>query len=1120
MKSLISRESYRPQKRYSGVYHVQGSMVTDADLDERSRISQDRTDRLGDDTIKNGVPVVVGAVAIGAGNALSLQEGLIYADGVRGVLTADSGANLNTPMALFSAQADFPLSPPLPNSGEQIIFADLWERPVYPLEDPYLADAGLHGAVTAIRTRTMTQLKAAPLVSLADIEGGTGAFPQIGSAKLSVTPLNAVILADDCDPCADVVSAEQTVANALWRLEVIDVTGTPAAPGEITLAWSIENAAAIAVSNVAHDDFERTGMIYEFFSEITESHLGVLADATQAKRSAFVDDMSTPPPPLTDQNGAPLPWPYVRRWEGQAVINMGTATVMSQLGGGFQISVAGQKVTLRVNAFEVELDLAGAAVMAGDYWLVELRRFASLADRIRLVQETPVGVVHHYCTLFRVDGTGAILPPTDEEIRKLSFPALSDLPATHVGFDNNCAKLYADAENLQQALDNLCDISADDIAFEPTCPELYDNVQNVQDALDALCNIDFSVHASFRLLFDWGVVCGIVPSLVKPGASGINITAGAFLDRSGRISRFDGVTVELSTLELKKQILFNTEKTLAAALKKGDACLALAAQAGGKVAVFVVPTSLAFGPDDPGFRESVLKCLKEKDVIKMDDFVSKLPQKQVAVANKILITSSGQKAFSGSAKLTEAEAKEAVVVNDKLFKLFQKTASKEETETLKTRIEQAKKDNPIGNTQGTARQVRQMQQATAIFAAFLKSDDERLRRCICQALFPTCPPPLGKAPFLVPIACLRGGFDGGAFFIDEVCPFCCRKQAMTWRSLQYFIGDSRDQVARVFARVCCGRENEDDGNGGVKPDLHYNPGKYSNIVAADLIDEYQLKEAFVGRPPKSPTDIKKKVAVNDLSEADAKKTLLGNGIEIAATIDVDDEMAFKTIEGKSIGISAADQLISAEMVRPGDKVGLLLQDGVARGYVLLEKGSGKLPFPTKTALISKQDELKAKELITSTNTARGELTDLNTMREVLSADVTRLKADVDVLNAAKEKSAAEVKLVETQLVELAKTRAAITKEIETVNTELASAEENRKAILIAVREGQPVTILTGTKDPAMIARLAEVGVFTVKDFAKLTAAQIRKFSAAGVFKVTEANKIKKDAINFINRSLG
>lgn len=1117
MKSLISRESYRPQKRYSGVYHVQGSMVTDADLDERSRITQDRTDALGSDTIRDGVPNVGGAVAIGAGNALSMQEGVIYADGVRGVLSAAPGANLTTPMSLFTDQADFPLSPPLPGSGSKIIYADLWERPVYPLEDPYLADAGLHGAVTAIRSRTMTQLKAAPLAALAQIESGTGAFPQIGSATLSVTPLNAVILADDCDPCADVVSAEQTVANALWRLEVIHVTGAANAPAQITLAWSIENGAAIAPADVAHDEFERTGMVYEFFSEVTESHLGVLADPAQAKRSAFVDDMGTPPAPLTDSGGAPLAWPYVRRWDGQAVIDLAATAVTSQIGGGFEISVAGQKVTLRVEAFEVALDLAGAAVMAGDYWLVEQRRFAAQADRIRLVQEAPFGIVHHYCTLFRVDAAGAILPPTDAEIRKLSFPVLADLPATHVDFDNNCAKLYADADNVQQALDHLCDISAADVAFTSTCPELYDDARNVQDALDALCNIDFSVHASFRLLFDWGVVCGIVPSLLKRRSSQITITAGAFLDRSGRITRFDGGNFDLSKLELKNNILFKTEKTLVAALKKGDACLALARQDGGKVAVLVLPTSLAFGPDDPGFRESVENCLKEKEVIKIDDFVGKLPKKQMAVANKILISSSGRKAFSGSAKLTEAEAKEAAAVNEKLFKRFGKTASKEETEQLNVRVGQAKKDNPIGNTQGTARQVRQMQLATAMFAAFLKSDEERLRRCICQSLFPACPPPLGKAPFFVPIACLRGGFEGGAFFLDDVCPFCCRKQAMTWRSLQYFIGDSRDKVASVLGRICCGRDDDDGGD--IKPEIKYDPGKYSKIVVADLIDDYQLKDAFVGRPPKSPTDYKQKIIVNNLSEADAKRTLIGNGIEIAETIDVDDDRAFKIVEEKSIGVSAADQLISAGNVRPGDKVGLLLQNGVARGYILLEKGSGKLPFPTKLALVTKKDELKAKELITMTKTARSELTGLEKRRETLSADVTRLKTDVDVLNTAKEKSAAEVKAVEGQLAALAKTRTAITKEIEVVNKELASADENRKAILVAVREGQPVTVVTGVKDPAMIARLADVGVITVKDFANLTPQQIRKFSIAGIFKAAEANRIKNNAITFINRPL-
>ena len=134
MKSLISRESYRREERYSGVYHIQGGMVTDADLDERSRITQDRTDNLGDDSIKDGVPQVGGAVAIAGDNSLSLQEGVIYADGVRGVLTANAGTSLTTPLALFSEQADFPESPDRPNA-DVVIYADIWERPVYPLDE-------------------------------------------------------------------------------------------------------------------------------------------------------------------------------------------------------------------------------------------------------------------------------------------------------------------------------------------------------------------------------------------------------------------------------------------------------------------------------------------------------------------------------------------------------------------------------------------------------------------------------------------------------------------------------------------------------------------------------------------------------------------------------------------------------------------------------------------------------------------------------------------------------------------------------------------------------------------------------------------------------------------------
>lgn len=1119
MKSLISRESHRPEMRYSGVYHIQGGMVTDADLDERSRITQDRTDNLGNDTIRDGVPRVGGAVAIGADGSLSLQEGVVYADGVRGVLTARSTYDSAVPLDLFNKQADFGgMGPDLPTGSELVVYADIWERPVFPLEDAYLADPGLHGAVTAFRTRTMTQLKAAPLAAKDQIEAGTGEFPQVGTAKLAIEPLNADILADDCDPCADVIPVEQDVANALWRLEVIDVEGTPTNPGTVTLAWSIENASAIAPADVDHEFFERTNKVYEFYSEITESHLGVFADPADAKRSAFVDDLSTPPTPAKDYNGTD--WPNVRRWDGQAVIDVGVPVVKSSLGGGFQISVAGQIITLRVDAFEAKVNLAGAAVVAGDYWLVELRRSDKAEERVRLVSESPAGVVHHYCVLFGVGADGVILPPTDAEIRKLSCPVLSDLPATHIGFENNCAKLYADAKNVQEALDNLCDISADDIAFRPTCPELYDDADTVQDALDALCKIDFSVHGSFRLMFDWGVLCGIVPKLPSPGSGKIGISAGAFMDRSGRVTRFDGGAFDLSELELKKEILFESEEEFQAALKKGEACLALAARGGGNVTVHIVPSGIAFGPDDPGFVESVQKCLAKKGSIKLDRVVDKMAQNERAVANKILIASSGGEAFRGAAKLTEAEAKHAASFNEALFKEYEKVASKEETQILQARIQKAREDNPLGDARGTARQVLQMQLAMAMFGAFVESDSERMRRCLCEALFPTCPPELGKEPYFVPIACLRGSYDRPGLFLVEVCPFCCRKQAMTWRTLQYFIGQARGKIADRLAVLCCRR---DEAGGGVfKPAETYDPTMYERLEIAELADKFKIVD--FGWPPRPPIDYQTTVPVNDLSEAEAKKVLLGSGVEIAETIDVDDANAVETILSKSVGVTPTDQLISGKLVRPGDSVGLLVQDGIARGYVLLERGSGKLPFPTEKAglgvAISEEDARKATELVAATSAAKAELAELASLRKSLSGDVAKLKTDVDALSAAREGTLAAVKEAEAQLGALAQTQTAITKEIEEVNKELAAAEENRNTIIKTVRESQPVTAVVGNKDPELVARLAGEGITTVADISNLTDAKLRALGTAGIINLTEARRLRTNAGDFLRKPLG
>lgn len=1112
MKAQISRESHRPTRRYSGVYHIQGAMVTDADLDERSTITRERTDNLGDDTIKDGVPAAGGAVAIAGNGAVSLRPGVIYADGVRGVLQA-TGSLPATPLGIFTAQADLPMGPALPGNAALIVYADIWERPVFPLEDPYLADAGLHGAITGFRTRTMTQLKAAPIAALADIESGTGAFPRIGAGVLAVTPLNAEILADDCDPCATVVSAEQMVANALWRLEVISIEGTPNAPSRVTLAWSEENAAEIAPATVSHERFERANKVYEFFSTITESRAGVFANAADARLPAFVDDMATTPVPPKNHDGQD--WPFVRRWDGVATINTAAGTVVSSLGGGFTLTAAGKTITLRVGAFEAVLDLANAAVVPGDYWLVELRHAAG-ADRIRLVQPRPIGVQHHYCTLVAVTN-GAIQAPTDARRRKLTFPTLADLPADHVGFDNTCAKLYGNADNVQEALDNLCSIAAEDIAFDPGC-DLYGDASNVQEALDALCRINFSVDETFRLLFDWGVVCGIVPRKNAERGGKIAITAGSYLDRTGRLTRFEGAELDVSDLKIGETVHFKNEVELSAALSKGEVCLALAAEDGGKTSIHLVPKAIAFGPPDPSFSERVRACIDKKKIVKFDDLVAKLPARQKQAATKIVLATSGGGAFSGTARLTRAEFTDATAFQDTLFSAFEQAADPEDTVLLKARVEKAKSDNPTGNLSGAALEIRQMQQSTAIFAAFAETDEERLRRCICDNLFPACPPELGKAPFFVPIACLSGGIDPPTIFLREVCPYCCRKQAMTWRSVQYFIGDMRQRMADRLSAICCGHDDRTTRPGKVI----YDPTRYTSFDPVRFVDEHSLVNSFLDRPEKLPSDFTTKVEVNNLSTIDAQAALRGTGIEIAETIDINDSNAFETIEAKLTGVTPLDLLVTAEQVRPGDKVGLLVQDGVARGYVLLERGSGKLPFePAKfDKKIDDTDLAAVDKLVRDTAEVRGELESLATRRETLVTEIGGLRTDIEALTKLREDTASSLTDVRAQLTELTKLRETLTGTIETARSELKTADEARKTITEALLGAQPLNVVLGNDKPDVIAKLAGEGVTSLRDVSALTPSAIKRLDRAGILNESDATAMKTKAAEFLKRPLG
>ena len=322
----------------------------------------------------------------------------------------------------------------------------MWESTVTALEDPLLVDAGFHGVETSFRQQTLAQIKFAPIGQLAALGDPAGPLPRIGSGVLSAEAIDAETIADECDPCADTVTAEQTVANGLFRIEILHLTGNPQSPDEIVLGWSAENAAAVAPAGVNPEDFGRAGAIYETFATATEMHLGVHHDNGAVARSSFIETIGDTP---GDQPAGPdgQPWPFLRRWDGVARIPFGGGAI-ERLGTG-TVSRTGKRVKLTAGILSTELDFGGKAIVAGDYWLVETRRFAD--EPVRVVSATPIGILHRYCPLLRIKD-GNVQPLTDAEQRRLSFPTLADIPATHVSFDNTCPDLFHGAENVQDAL--------------------------------------------------------------------------------------------------------------------------------------------------------------------------------------------------------------------------------------------------------------------------------------------------------------------------------------------------------------------------------------------------------------------------------------------------------------------------------------------------------------------------------------------------------------------------------------------------------------------------------------------------------------------------------------------
>lgn len=454
MKTQISRDTFKPGQRYSGVYQQQGRMLTDADWNELMDVVKTRIDEVIRDAIGSGAPRDRGLIVL---DDFKLQPGHLYVDGIHAELPG-------TTVLDFDAQPDFSEAQTLPLSGGgapggYVLYADVWERPVLALEDSGLLDPGLHGADTCTRSRTMLQVKWCPVgVDPAD----TMINPQHGDAPLTLALWRSTAGADPCDPCAAEVALDARVGNYLFRVEVHDWKGNSDGSGELTLKWSSENGAEQHKTDQLPLAFDQGDWIYEFFNIACEENLGVhLATNFTYSRGQLLTSYPSVVP-------AGRPW--VRRWDGYCVLTRSSGGVWSIKEGmdkGVTLSTGlgteahghaavGANLELNLMSIALTLGLGSHVYVAGDYWLAAVREAVHKPGDTLLGAVTPQGIVHHYLWLADLDADGEVQPfVNDQARRQFEFPPLSDMWARDVGYDNeNCGE--SPAENVQEALDWLC----------------------------------------------------------------------------------------------------------------------------------------------------------------------------------------------------------------------------------------------------------------------------------------------------------------------------------------------------------------------------------------------------------------------------------------------------------------------------------------------------------------------------------------------------------------------------------------------------------------------------------------------------------------------------------------
>ena len=462
--------------------HV-GDIPTTADL---SQIVGYGLEGLAAGTSRN-VAQVLGVLNL-AGNFI-IHPGRLYVDGI-----ACSKDHIE-PIETYYSQKAYPEALPLEPADNRIdlVYTDVFQRHITAIEDPELREVALGGPDTCTRVQTVAQVK----VLKGSVDASTGRldcatlpaglkkqFDQLlaaGQGTLS-TLVTAPGPADNlCEIAAD--SDYLGLDNRLYRVEIHDAGPV----GKARFKWSknngamavamVEDAAPATGSNPQQVRLERLGRDratyfsvgdwVEISDDLTELADAYGADGLPVRRVGELRQVKEVDPDAnTITLDSALAHSYtiarhakVRQWDGVGLtaVFVDTAhTPQLDFGDGVQITFDG----------------GTRLMLSGDYWQFTARGITGQIEK--LDHAPPAGVVHHFCPLalikWRRNASGVFEIVDVADCRK-HFPALTDIQATDVAYDDGCCGLSEDVQILAKSHGD----------------KVEGKVANVQQALDVLC---------------------------------------------------------------------------------------------------------------------------------------------------------------------------------------------------------------------------------------------------------------------------------------------------------------------------------------------------------------------------------------------------------------------------------------------------------------------------------------------------------------------------------------------------------------------------------------------------------------------------------------------------------